>query len=351
MKIFTRCLLLIPVCGLVLTLTSACAGKKKDIVITVQEQSDKQFPIYDYFQTDKTVYVSADDNFLLSDVNSAHINGNFLYTLDSNHKISKIDLSTGKIIGQYCQIGRGPQDYIFPIGLAGDDEHLYLLDLMGKSVHRFSYDLKHQGKFSLENMNTTSSMYKLPDGFLFFNSFDSENVGKIAVTDNSGQIKQSFVHQREEQLPESDAPVMKTIFTDQLFVPTTDGKVLCFNPDGNEAYLYDGHNMDPLLRIEMDLNYEKQPQTPDPFVKQLYCIDGNTLVNYSYNLNTFFSYYDKDFKLIATGSPTVSDNQPPFKPICQSGDRLITVVPTDDAPGAILPGRSIQAQIILHRKR
>lgn len=351
MKSFNRCLLLIPVCGLVLTLMTGCAGKKKDVVITVQEQSDKTFPVYDYFQVEKIINVNADDNHLLSDINSVHIKGGYIYTLDSNHKISKIDINTGNIIGQYCQVGRGPQDYMFPIGLSGDDKNLYLLDLMGKSVHKFSYDLKHQGKISLEEMNATSSMYKTKDGFIFFNSFDSEGTGKFAVTDNDGKKKQSFINKKEEILPETDAPVMKNIFTDQLFVPTPDGKVLCFDPDGLQAYLYDGKDMVPQLRIAMDMNYEKQPQTPDPFVKQLYYMNGNILINYSYNLETCLSYYDKNFKLIATGTSQVSDNQPPFKPICQTGDRLITVKSTDDTPGAVLPDRSIQAQIIIHRAK
>lgn len=337
------------VCVLVSALLTACADKKSNVVINVQEQPDKTFPIYDYFQVDKTVYVNADDEHLLSDINSAYMNGNYIYTLDSNHKLSKIDLNTGDIIGQYCQIGRGPQDYIFPIGLTGDDRNLYLLDFMGKAVHKFSFDLKHQGKFSLENMNATSSMFKTKDGFLFFNSFDSEGVGKIALTDNNGQIKQSFVNQKEELQPETDAPVMKTIFTDQLFVQTPDGKVLCFNPDGNEAYLYDGTDMEPLLRIFMDMNYEKKPQTPDPFVKQLYYLNGNLMVNYSYNMDTYFSYYDKNFKLKASGKYALTDKeQAPFQPICQIGDKLITVSPTDDTPGAVLPDRSIQAVIILH---
>jgi len=336
------------VCVLASALMTACADKKSNVVINVSEQPDKTFPIYDYFQVDKTVYVNVDDEHLLSDVNSAYMNGDYIYTLDSNHKISKIDLNTGNIISQYCQIGRGPKDYIFPIGLTGDDRYLYLLDLMGKAVHKFSYDLKHQGKFSLENMNATSSMFKTQDGFIFFNSFDSEDVGKFAVTDNEGQIKQSFIHMKEELQPDTDTPVMKTIFTDQLFVQTPDGKVLCFNPDGNEAYLYDGNDMDPLLRIVMDMNYEKQPQTPNPFVKQLFSVNGNILVSYSYNMETYFGYYDNNFKLIATGNKTVSDNQAPFSPICQVGEKLITALPTDDTPGAVIPGRSVQAQIIIH---
>ena len=351
MKRFTRCLLAIPVCALVSAFMTGCARKKENVVITVQEYHDKHFPIYDCFEVDRIIYVNADDDHLISDINSVHINGDYIYTLDSNHKISKIELSTGNIIGQYCQIGRGPQDYMFPVGLTGDDEHLYLLDMIGKTVHKFSYDLKHQGKFSLEKMSATSSLFKTEDGFIFYNSFDSEGAGKFTVTDNDGQIKQTFVHEVEEQLPESDAPVMKTIYTNQLFVPATDGKILCFDPDGNQAFLYDGKTMDPLMSINMDLNYEKIPQTPEPYVQQLYCINGNILINYSYNAGNYFSYYDKDFNLIATGSPTSFGKQPKFIPICHTGDRLITVFSTDDTPGAVLPDRSIQAQIIIHRAK
>ena len=97
------------------------------------------------------------------------------------------------------------------------------------------------------------------------------------------------------------------------------------------------------------MNYEKKPQPPDPFVKQLYYLNGNLMVNYSYNMDTYFSYYDKNFKLKASGKYALTDEkQTPFQPICQIGDKLITAAPTDDTPGAVLPDRSIQAVIILH---
>ena len=38
---------------------TGCAQKKSNVVINVQEQPDKTFPVYDYFQVDKTVYVNA----------------------------------------------------------------------------------------------------------------------------------------------------------------------------------------------------------------------------------------------------------------------------------------------------
>ena len=76
------------VCVLVSALLTACTEKKSNVVINVQEQPDKTVPIYDYFQVDKTVYVNADDVHLLSDINSVYMNGNYIYTLDSTHKLS-----------------------------------------------------------------------------------------------------------------------------------------------------------------------------------------------------------------------------------------------------------------------
>lgn len=342
--------LILPVCVFVLTLMTGCAHKNAaEIVLAVNEPGDKKFPIDEYFEVEKTVYVSAEDKYLLSDINNVYIKNNYIYTLDTNHTLSKIDLNSGEIVKQFCQIGRGPQDYLFPICITGDEEYLYLIDLMGKAIHKFDYDLKHSGKIEVEQLPAVSSMFKTKDGFIFYNSFESESIGKFVITDNNGKMVNSFL-KLQEKLPETDGPTMKTLYTQELFVSDPDGNILCLNPDANEVYIYDGSDMTKLFRIETDDTFKPAPQMPAAHVRQIFCLNGNVLINYFYNEGDY-AYYDKNYNLMADGIGATPDLDVFFSPVCQIGDRLVTVTPTDDTPGAVLPGKSIQALIIIHRAK
>ena len=351
MKRITRCLpLIIPVCGLVLTLMAGCAHKNAaNVSLTILEPGDKVFPIYDYFEVDKQVYVKAHDSYLLSDINSVYATDKFIYTLDASHRLSKIDAASGEIVKQFCQLGRGPHDYIFPIGLTGDDEHLYVLDLMSKDIHIFDFDLTHQRKFSIAQLPVASSIHKTKDGFILFNSIENDSIGKFVITDNEGLITDTFL-KLQERLPQTDQPMLMTIYTQELFVPHSNGSIMCFNPDAGDAYLYDGKNLNKLFHVRQDDTFKAMPNNPAPFIRQLFSVNGNILVNCFYN-ESDYAYYDKDFNLIAYGIGATSDEEVPFSPICQAKDRLITAITTDDTPGAVLPGLSIQAQIIFHRAK
>ena len=348
-RIALSLLIITSVCGFVLTM-AGCGGKNaQDVVLKVNEPGDKKFPIDDYFEVEKTVYVNAEGEYLLSDINNVYIKNNYIYTLDSNHRLSKIDLNSGEIVKQFCQVGRGPQDYLFPICITGDEEYLYLIDLMGKAIHKFDYDLKHSGKIEVEQLPAVSSMLKTKDGFIFFNSFESDSIGKFVITDNNGKMVNSFL-KLQEKLPETDEVIMKVLYTQELFVSDSHGNIICLNPDANEVYLYDGNDMTKLFRIETDDTFQPKEQMPVSHIRQVFSVNGNLLINYFYNEGDY-AYFDKDYNLIADGIGATPDLDVFFSPICQIGDKLITATPTDDAPGAVLPGRSIQAMIIIHRAK
>ena len=346
-RIALSLLMITSVCGFVLTM-AGCGGKNsQDVVLKVSEPGDKKFPIDDYFEVEKTVYVNAEGEYLLSDINSVHIKGDYIYTLDTNHRLSKIDLNSGEIVKQFCQVGRGPQDYLFPINITGDDEYLYIIDLMGKAIHKFDYDLKHQGKINVDHLPSVSSLYKTKDGFIFYNSFENDSIGKFLITDNETRIKTSFLT-LQEQLPETDGPIMKVIYTQDLFVSDSHGNLICFNPEANEAYIYDGKDMTKLFRIESDDTYQSESQVAVSRIGRIFCVNGNLLVDYHLNESSY-AYFDKDYNLIDYGLGKTSDDETIFSPIHQIGDKLITVITTDDEIGAVVPGKSIQAQIVIHR--
>lgn len=346
-----RLALLIPVCGLISTVIIGCSEKKTagDVTVSINDPGEKTFPVNDFFEIEKTVYVSAEGEYLLSDINDAYITDDFAFTLDANQRVSKIDLNTGEIVNQLYQRGRGPQDYLFPFGITGDDEHLYLLDIMSRCIHVYDFDLKHQGKFSLESLPSPSSMFKTKDGFMFFNSFENDSIGKFIITDNEGNIKQSFLQLQQER-PEDDGVFMAVVlYSQEFFVPDLNDNVLCYNQDDKVVYRYDGNNLSKLFQFKTE---EPLPNTPAPYIKQMFCLNGNILVNHFYNNVGDYAYLDKDFNVIANGIGASPDRESIFSPICQVGNKLISAFTTDDdTPGAILPGKSIQAMIIIHRAK
>ena len=343
MKIFSQCLPL--VCALGLTFLTGCASKNTtdDVIITVNDPGEKMFPIDDYFQVDKRVYVSAEGGYFLSDIHDIYVTDEYVFILDYSQSISKIDLASGEIVSQLNQQGRGPQDYLYPLGISGDDKYLYLLDA-GKNIHIYDFDLKHQDKIYLDDVPSPSSFSKTKEGFVFLNSFENDSIGKFVITDHRGRLTDSYL-----MLPQEDMPkgiVMAVVnYTQKYFIPDSYGNVLCHDSKDNAVYLYDGKEMKKKFQLKLD---DDLLGTPGVYIKQIFSPNGNILINYFCNGMGDYAYYDKDCNLIAQG---IGGGQIPFFPICQIGNKLVTAFTTDDEVGAELPGRSIQAQIIIHRTK
>lgn len=346
---------IIPVCGLVISALTGCSDNKsiEGVVITVKDPGDKEFPVSDYFQVDKNVYVSAEGKYYLALVTDAYVTDRYAFLYDAQQRVSKVDLNTGEIVSQLNRRGRGPEEYLMAMGIAGDDEHIYLLDRGdGYVIHVYDHDLNHLNKFSISWPTSPSTFISSGNGFMFQNGWENDSIGKFVFTDNQGHITKSFLEKKKE-LPESDSgeEVISVVHTEELFIPDSQGNILCFNPDTHEVYLYNGNSMIKLYRIKMD---DGMPDQPAPRIGKLFSPDGSILVNYFYNkrgaYNRFgdFAFFDKDYNLIVEGVGGLHEGEAPFLPLLQKGNQLITVYNTDDAVGAVLPDKSIQAQIVFH---
>lgn len=346
---------IVPICGLVLSVIAACGGNQKSdgVVITVKDPVDKEFPVSDYFQVDKRIYVTAEDDYFLALVTDAYVTDKYAFLFDSQQRISKVDLGTGRIVNQLNRRGRGPEEYLMAMGIAGDDKHIYLIDRgAGYIIHVYDHDLNHQYKFSIDWPTSPSTFISSGDGFMFQNGWENDSIGKFVLTDNQGHITKSFLEKKKE-LPESDSDegIMVVVHTEELLIPDSKGNIMCFNPDTDESYLFDGKSMIKQFRINMD---DGMPDQPAPMIWHVFSPDGNILVNYSYNkrgaYNRFgcFAIFDKDYNLVVEGVGGLREGEAPFLPLLQRGNQLITVYNTDDAVGAVVSGKSIQAEIVFH---
>ena len=366
MKRIAQCLFqIIPVCGLVISVLTGCGGNKNadEVVITVKDPGDKQFPVSDYFQVDKNVYVSAEDGYYLGLVTDAYVTDKYAFLFDGQQRISKVDLSTGQIVSQLNRRGRGPEEYNYAMGIAGDDEHIYLLDNNGgRPIHAYDYDFNHQYKFNIDWPTSPSTFISLGNGFVFQNGLENDSIGKFVFTDNQGRITKSFLEKKKESPKSTQTVQVHTesgwseeefvvVHTEELFIPDSQGNIRCYNPDTYESYLYNGKRMIKQFQIKMD---DGMPDQPKPSIGKVFYPDGKILINYFYNKRGAYNRYgniaifDKDYNLVVEGVGGLREGEAPFFPMLQKGNQLITVVNTDDAVGAVVPGRSIQAQIVFH---
>ena len=342
MKRVARCLyLIVPLCGLVLSFMTGCGGKKSadEVVVRFRDPGEKLFPIKDFFQIDRNVNVRADGDYFMSDVSDAFFSDDFAFILDQRQAVSKVDLKTGQIVSQLHQIGRGPNDYLNAMNLTGDDEHLYLLDMGGKSVHVYDHDLNHQDKFNIDYMPGPSSFTKIKDGFMFLNSFENDSIGLFVVTDNRCRKTGTFLKKEPAQEGEDDEMNFFVINIGKYFIPDSYGNVVCHNPNTDELFLYDGKTIWKLCQIKKD---DSLTGTPGVYIKQVFTFNGNTLVNYFCGKGACYALFDKNYNLIEEGLVV---NEVPFFPICQEGNKFITAFISDDEAD------NVQAQIVIYKTK
>ncbi|MBR4810708.1 MAG: 6-bladed beta-propeller [Bacteroidaceae bacterium] len=357
--------LIIPFCGLVTSALTSCNDNKntESAVITVKDPLDKDFPVSDYFKVDKTVYVSAEGEYFLAYINDVFVTDKYAFLFDGQQRISKVDLSTGQIVSQLNRRGRGPEEYIMAIGIAGDDEHIYLLDRgAGNTIHVYDHNFNHQYKFNIDWPTSPSTFISLGNGFVFQNGSENDSIGKFVFTDNQGRITKSFLEKKKESPNSTQTVQVHTesgwseeefvvVHYEELFNKDSQGNILCFNPNTYESYLYNGKSMIKQFQIKME---DGMPDQPKPSIGKVFYPDGKILVNYFYNkrgaYNRFgnMAIFDKDYNLIVEGVGGQREGEAPFLPMLQKGNQLITVQTTDDAVGAVVPGKSIQAEIVFH---
>jgi hypothetical protein len=125
--------------------------------------------------------------------------------------------------------------------------------------------------------------------------------------------------------------------------------MLCFDTEQNQEYLYDGKRMRRVFNITID---EGLNSSRPPVIKQVYSLNRNTLISYTYNRNRCMAYYDRKYNLITQGVMPSTENGAHVDPIImQVGNGLIRIDLTSIQPDAVVPDKSVQARIIYYSPR
>ena len=340
-RFFQYLLMVISVCGMTLVIMPGCNPNSK-ATITIQDPGDEIFPLDDYFKVEKTVNVSAEGKgALLSPITDFYITDTYAFILDSNNRIFKVDLNTGQVV-KLLFAGKRLSC------ITGDDQYLYCLNISdNKYVCKYDFDLELQQEINIHLIRATSSFIKADQGFMFYNTRQTNKVGRFVVTDNECLKASSFLISTDVPRKSQVGVPTTVLYPHYLFVPYKRGKTLFFDPEYNIAYLYNGHNVQKLFGINND---EALSDSRSPYINQLFFLNGNILVKYSCNRKRCYAYLDKKFNVISQGMvyPSVDKNQ--MSLITQYGSkRLVKIFLTDIGLGDVVPGRSIQAQIIFYR--
>ncbi len=334
--------------SLLMSVMIGCGGNKNavdEVVVRYQDPGESVFPASDYFQLENKLDINDQGDYFLSDVSGVFLTDDYAFLLDSRQAISKVDLKTGEIVKQLYQVGNGPQDYLRAVNITGDKEHLYLLDHMTKRVHVYDFDLKHQDRFDVEYIPSPSSFVKLKDGFLFLNSAEDTKLGAFVVTDNRGVKKASFLELKEEPVYNDDEMAFRVVYTDNCFFTNADGNMLCYYPNANEIYLYDGKTLSKQFSIKPDDNLVG---TRGVNIRKVFYMNGKTLVGYMCDYKPSFGWFDKDGNLLAKGHGQYITLR--FQ-IYQSGDKVVLVLMAQDLLETEAAGKSVQAQISFYRPK
>lgn len=356
-RIILHLLFITLIIGTTLSVFTGCQGNKTDdVIIMLSNPGNDKFPLDDYFQVDRIVNVSIQGDFkpLSSNIKYVHIANQYAFIWDyDNLAISKVDMSTGVIVSQIS--GRS-----YSI-MRGDEEQLYCQENFKNNIHILDLNLKEQGIINFDFIPAPSSFAKTKEGFIFLNTYNNKRKGRYIMTDDKCSKAISFLQSSKEEAPPpmirgeggrnmklSGASNGKTVYPQVLFTPYSNGKIMCFDPENNKAYLCDGKKMEKLFQINTDnFNWE----TRAPYIIQINTVKDNKLIVYYYNWNYYLAYYNKKYDLIAHGlygSSYWAMNTPLWQ---TEGNQFVTVVVPDEETPPGYPEKSVQAQIVFYSPR
>ena len=337
--------LVILICGLALSTLTGCNSDDSAIeyIIPVVNRCNEPFSFDDYFKKENTVCVNFDDEYpVAAMIHDVFFTDEYAFILDIvNRNLSKIDLEKGKVVNQ-IQVKRNQTV------LSGDDEHLYLLRCGNVDIiYEYDMDLTPIDSFKLKNVYA-SSFSRIKDGFIFLNARETKNKGRYVITNSNITKAVSYkkLGERPKTYDKFD-PIM--IISSEVFIRDSHGKVLCFDFENNDGYMYDGKNLKRLFHIGTDVS--DPAAVPLKNMQVIYSLNGNILFHYYNEDGTDgVAYFDKNNNLVAQGPSYDTGAEGLFRyTFRQVGKKLVRIRMEMPEERGEYPYKSTQAQIDFYR--
>lgn len=255
---------------------------------TVQRQSSETATILSVFgyegnmfsdtvfvQSVDSVPILLDKGCILSNISDMCMSDHSLFVLDASSSIFRFNSLTGKQEKSIRKVGHAKDEYIMPVAMTCSNGMLYVLDLQGRKIVCYDYNLNYLKTILLEF--SAMDIAKVKGGFLLFNPSPSEDLGMVVLADSLGKSKNSFL--------QTDMVLDQMTWT-KCFSEAADGKIYYTDPSSNRIYLWENNAMREAYTLDFGQE-EKEGRKSSDIIKSLKANTLYTLFSSNYIIAQF----------------------------------------------------------------
>lgn len=236
--------------GVLVVILVCCAGCKnknhgmisKDFqFVPVQNYKECEWHYTDFISKIEVIPLNTKGGFM-GNVKDLCFSDSIVYILDNTNAVWSFKYPSGELIRQIRRTGHGNGEYLSLSAITSKDSLVYFLDTETRSVLVNDPDFNFINKISFGFI--AEDFTKVQDGFLFFYSANTDDLGYFVHTDEFGRIKNSFVPANVE---------IDTWFGDRVFMENN-GTVYMSAPYANDVYKWNGY--EPELIFTTDFGHD-----------------------------------------------------------------------------------------------
>jgi hypothetical protein len=312
-------------------------GRNNHQKIVIESIKEQELALDDVARV-KTLMLHGLGEEIVGDVKDICFIDNNMYILDGiTASIFIFEANNGKFIKKIAKRGVGPGEYLRPIAMEVDSNHLYLLDAHTNKIHCYDKDLNH--KKDIRIPCSSSDFTCVENGFILYNLDHAPNAPKFMVINNKGKFTNGYlINEKDSGQPQwgPGKHCSKTYKEDE---------VLLADLFSNKIYSY----KDGLwgLKYEIDFGEATIPEDINP-----HSIDIFNQTQYAVNMSFFlvpnmfitsflksgkryYTFFDLTAQTSKTGIVKNYKNDIPFFPQWQHKDRLIGFCRYEDAKNMV----------------
>lgn len=239
----------------------SCSGLKNvdnaATVLSVSDYEGNTISGSDFIHKIDSVTLRTDKGLYLSTVRDICMNDSSLFILDMSKSIFRFNVRTGLQQSHAKRIGHGKGEYVEPVALTCCDDTLFVLDIQGRTIQCYDFDLKPLGIITLDF--NALDISKTQDGFLLFNPNPHGNLHRIVHTDSHGKTVGSFI--------ESDV-ALDLLMTTHLFSEDGKGKTYFCDPTSNNIYIWDNGTLSEAFKLDYGTEEKQAKQSSEIYSSQ-----------------------------------------------------------------------------------
>ena len=244
-----------------------------------------------------------------------------LYILDViTSSIFQFNRKDGTLLHRISTRGKGPLEYIQPMALTTDSNHLYVLDVPGMAILSYNKNLQAERKISITF--PCLDFIRTKQGFLCYNAAPTETLKQIVYLDQEGKIIDSYQLDNFKNGLSAGAKIFTQDAQGKIFVTTTFSRVIygwnesLTRLEKLKTFDFASYNIPSDMEVERVNIFQKPYAIPSQF----FHIKNAHLRSFIYRSKRYYCLKSTSDQKIGT---IRGESAYPFFPRWQIGDCLI----------------------------